>query len=52
MRQGKAPTKKQSILIKSRRLDPKKWLVIQDTNEKLVIRNRESKLERNIYKEV
>lgn len=52
MRQGKAPTKKQSILIKSRRLDPKKWLVVSDNNEKLVIRNRESNLMRNVYKEV
>lgn len=52
MRQGKAPTKKQSILIKSKGLDSKKWLVVYETKEKLVIRNRESNLERNIYKEV
>lgn len=52
MRQGKAPTKKQRILIKSRKLDPKNWLVVLDNKEKLVIRHRESNLVRNIYKEV
>ena len=51
MRQGKAPTKKQCILIKSKKLDPKNWLVVLDNKEKLVIRHRESNLVRNIYKE-
>ena len=52
MRQGKAPTKKQRILIKGKKLDPKNWLVVLDNKEKLVIRHRESNLVRNIYKEV
>lgn len=51
MRQGKAPTKKQRMLISSRKLDDKKWLVVLDTKERLLIRHRESNNERNIYKE-
>ncbi|WP_410496366.1 hypothetical protein QTL86_02510 [Cellulosilyticum sp. ST5] len=52
MKHGTKPTKKQCILISSRRLDPKNWLVERDTNEMLVIISRSGKQKRNIYKEV
>ena len=42
MRQGKAPTKKQAILLKNNDLDSKKWLIISDTKEEMMIRNREN----------
>ena len=52
MKHGTKPTKKQCILISSRRLDPRNWLVERDTNEKLVIISRSGKQKRNVYKEV
>lgn len=52
MKHGKVPTKKQAILIRSRKLDPKNWLVERDTPEKLVIISRSGKQKRNIYKEL
>ena len=51
MKQLKRPTKKQSIRIKSRRLDPNKWLVERDTSESMMIVHRESGRRRIIYKE-
>lgn len=50
MRQGKAPTKKQAILLKNNGIDSKKWLIISDTKEEIMIRNRENNEVRHIKK--
>lgn len=52
MKHLRNPTKKQSILISSRKLNPNNWLVERDTPEKLVIVSRSGKQKRPIYKEV
>ncbi|WP_180270634.1 DUF6906 family protein [Sporanaerobium hydrogeniformans] len=52
MKQGKAPNKKQKILIRSRGLDYNHWLVVTDNKELMKIKHRTSNRVRNIYKEV
>lgn len=50
MKQGKAPTKKQKILIRSRGLDYNHWLVVADDKDHIMIKHRTSNRVRNIYK--
>ena len=52
MKHLRNPTRKQSILILSRKLNPDNWLVERDTPEKLIIVSRSGKQKRPIYKEV
>lgn len=42
MKHGKKPTKKQSIFIRSKRLNPANWLVVMDTPGELVLVHRYS----------
>lgn len=51
MKQLRKPTVKQMELIKTRKLDPRNWLVERDTVEKMTIVSRTGKQKRNIYKE-
>lgn len=52
MKHGLKPTKKQKILISSRKLDPDNWLVERDTTAYMIIIHRVSHNKRKIYKEV
>ena len=51
MKQGKKPTKKQCMLMQTRRINPKNWLVERDTPEVMIIVSRAGKNKRSIYKE-
>lgn len=50
MKHGLKPTKKQKVLIASRKLDPDNWLVERDTVEKMIIVHRVSGKKMPIYK--
>lgn len=51
MKHGKAPTKKQKVLISSRKLNPDNWLVERDTPKEMIIVSRSGKQKRKLYKE-
>lgn len=48
MKQGKRPTKRQAILIKSCNLNPNNWLVFKNTDGKLHLVHRETGTKRII----
>ncbi len=50
MRIGKKPTRRQKIIISSKRLNPKNWLVLQDKPDELVVLHRHSIHPRKIPK--
>lgn len=50
MKHGKKPTRKQKMLIKSVRLNCENWLVIKDTANEMVIKNRQTDKTRTIPK--
>ncbi|EUJ27338.1 DUF6906 family protein [Listeria cornellensis] len=50
MKQGKRPTKRQSIFITSHRLVAANWLVVKDTSIEMQIKHRVSGKVRMLYK--
>ena len=52
MKHGKNPTRKQKMIIKSARLNYENWLVISDTAEEIVLKNRQTNKTRTIKKEL
>ena len=53
MKNGKRPTKNQSIFIKKHGLNPENWLIVKDQPEQMVIVHRHSdRTIRTIHKEV
>jgi hypothetical protein len=40
MRQGKSPTRRQKIFLQKKRMNPADWLVVEDTQEKMVLQHR------------
>jgi hypothetical protein len=52
MKHGKRPTRKQKLLIKSRRLNPANWLVIKDTPDSMEIIHRHGVTRRYLDKGV
>lgn len=54
MKHGKKPTRKQKMLIKSARLNCENWLVIKDSDDELVLQNRQTgklrTIPKNLYK--
>ena len=52
MKNGKRPTKNQSIFIKEKGLDPAVWLVVKDTPDRMELVHRYSdRTTRTIHKE-
>ena len=52
MKNGKRPTKKQSILLAQKKLDPEMWLIVKNEPDKMLIVHRHSdKTMRTIYKD-
>lgn len=51
MKHGKAPTKAQKIFLKSYRLDPCNWLIVQNTDKEMTIMHRHTGTIRKIPKE-
>ena len=51
MRKGKAPTRKQKILLDYYGLNPADWLVAKDTNTEMTIAHRHTETIRKIPKE-
>ena len=52
MKHAKRPTRKQKMLIQAARLNYENWLVVKDTAEEMVIRNRQTDRTRTIRKEL
>ncbi|MDE7361914.1 MAG: hypothetical protein K2N38_08265, partial [Oscillospiraceae bacterium] len=52
MKHGKKPTRKQKMLMKAAHYNCENWLVIKDTAEEMVIRNRQTDKTRTIRKEL
>ena len=54
MKHGKKPTRKQKMLIRSTRLNCDNWLVIKDSDDELVLQNRQTNklrtIPKNLYK--
>lgn len=51
MKHGKNPTRRQSDLIKAKRLNPDNWLIIKDKSDAMVIVHRHGPKVREIRKE-
>lgn len=51
MKQAKAPTRQQKILISSYRLQPGNWLVALDTKEEIIIKHRHTGSVRTLPKD-
>ena len=52
MKHGKNPTKRQKILLKKFKLDPRNWLIVKDCGECFEIVNRFSGNRRKLHREV
>lgn len=52
MKHGKNPTRKQKMLIKAARLNYENWLVVKESAEEIVLRNRQTDKFRTIRKEL
>lgn len=52
MKHGKNPTRKQKMLIKAARMNYENWLVVKDTDEEMVIQNRQTGRLRAIRKDL
>ncbi len=52
MKHGKKPTKRQKILLKKFKLDPRNWFIVKDCGECFEIVNRFSGNRRKLHREV